>query len=256
MDPIALTLPLGSLQTVMLASVRVAGFLVVAPPFSAKGMPGTVKVALSLAVGAGVAPRLAPLPEDSTGAFVGSLVMQAVIGLALGFGVQLVLTAVQVAGSFLDQFGGFMMGAAFDPLSQTQVSMMGRFYAYIATALLFATDGYQIVLQGLVRTFDALPLGVSLDPARLAEQLTDGMVGMFAGALQIAGPLVVVLFLTDIGLGLLTKVAPALNAFVMGFPLKILITLIMVGFALLVMDTVVRNLARDGVDLMGRVVGG
>lgn len=256
MDPIAFTLPLGSLETVMLASVRVAGFLVVAPPFSARGLPATIKVALSLAIGVAVAPRLAPLPEDSTGAFIGSLVMQAVIGLALGFCVQLALTALQVAGSFLDQFGGFMMGAAFDPLSQAQVSIMGRFYAFLATALLFVTDGYQIVMQGLVRTFDALPLGVPLNFTALAEQLTDGMDDMFAGALQIAGPLVVVLFLTDVGLGLLTKVAPALNAFVMGFPLKILITLVMVGFALLVMDTVVRNLARDGVDLIGRVVGG
>jgi flagellar biosynthetic protein FliR len=256
MEPIAMTLPLGSVQTVMLASVRVVGFLVVAPPFSARGFPGTVKVALALAVGAAVAPRLDPLPVDSTGAFVGSLVMQAVIGLSLGFGIQLILTAVQIAGSFLDQFGGFMMGMSFDPMSQTQVSLMGRLYSLLTTALLFATDGYQIMIQGLVRTFDALPLGAALDPARLAEQLTDGMVGMFAGALQIAGPLIVVLFLTDIGLGLLTKVAPALNAFVMGFPLKILITLVMVGFALLVMDTVVRGLARDGVDLMGRVVGG
>ncbi len=256
MDPIAFTLPLGSLETVMLASVRVAGFLVVAPPFSARGTPATVKAALSLAIGVAVAPRLTPLPEDSTGAFIGSLVMQALIGVALGFCVQLALTALQVAGSFLDQFGGFMMGAAFDPLSQTQVSIMGRFYTFLATALLFVTDGYQIVLQGLIQTFDALPLGVALDPARLAEQLTNGMDDMFAGAMQIAGPLVVVLFLTDVGLGLLTKVAPALNAFVMGFPLKILITLVMVGFALLVMDTVVRGLARDGVDLMGKVVGG
>ena len=256
MDPIAVTLPLGSLETVMLASVRVAGFLVVAPPFSARGMPGTIKVALSLAVGVAVSPRLDPLPEDSSGAFIGSLVLQAVVGLALGFCVQLAVTAMQVAGSFLDQFGGFMMGAAFDPQSQSQVSIMGRFYAFLATALLFATDGYQIVLRGLVQTFDALPLGVTLNPAQLAEQMTDGMGDMFAGALQIAGPLVVALFLTDIGLGLLTKVAPALNAFVMGFPLKILITLVMVGFALLVMDTVVRGLARDGVDLMGRVVGG
>ena len=251
-----MTLPLGQVQTVMLASVRVAGVLVIAPPFSAKGFPGTVKVALSLALGAAVAPRLAPLPEDSTGAFVGSVVQQAVVGLALGFSVQLVLTAVQVAGSFLDQFGGFMMGQAFDPMSQSQVSLMGRFYAFLATALLFVSDGYQVVLHGLVRTFDALPLGAALDPARLAEELTGAMGGMFAGALQIAGPLVVVLFLVDIGLGLLTKVAPALNAFMMGFPLKILITLTMVGFALLAMDSVVRGLARDSLDLVGRVVGG
>jgi flagellar biosynthetic protein FliR len=249
-------LPLGSVQTVMLASVRVAGFLVVAQPFSARGAPGLVKVALSLAVGAAVAPRLAPVASDSTGAFVSSLVIQAAIGLALGFGVQLVMTAVQLAGNFLDQFGGFAMGMAFDPLSQVQSSLMGRLYGFIATALLFASDGYQIILQGFVRTFDAVPLDAGLDLGRVGTELASAFSGMFAGALQIAGPLIIVLFLTDIGLGLLTKVAPALNAFVMGFPLKILITLLMVGFALLVMDAVVHGLAVDGVGLISRLVGG
>ncbi|MCL2454533.1 MAG: flagellar biosynthetic protein FliR [Micrococcales bacterium] len=251
-----MALPLGPLQNTMLASVRVAGFLVAAPPFSARGIPATVKVALALAIGLAVTPRLEPLPSDTTGAFVGALVMQAVIGLALGFGVQLAVVAVQVAGSYLDQFGGFAMAAAFDPLSQTQAAMMSRLYAYIATAVLFASGGYQVVLNGIVRTFDVLPLGATLDTARLAEQLTGAFSGMVVAALQIVGPLILVLFLTDIGLGLLTKIAPALNAFVMGFPLKIMITLIMAGFALLAMEGVLQGLAERAATFVVGVAGG
>jgi flagellar biosynthesis protein FliR len=255
MDPIAMTWPMGAVETVMLTSVRVIGFMVVAPPFSSRGVPGLVKVALGLAVGTAVSSRVAPLQDATTGVFVMSLVGQAVVGLALGFAVQLVMSAVQVAGTLLDQFGGFSMGQAFDPLNMTQASELGRLYAYLATALLFVTDGYQLVLGGLVRTFDAIPLDGMVSTSALADQLTSAVTGMLQSALEIAGPLVLVIFLTDIGLGMLTKVAPALNAFAMGFPLKILVTLVMVGFALLAMEQVVRGLAVDAVDLVGTVVG-
>jgi flagellar biosynthetic protein FliR len=181
--------------------------------------------------------------------------MQAVIGLALGFGVSLVFTAVQSAGALIDQFGGFQMAAAFDPMSQVHGAQFERMYQFLAVALLFASDGYQVVLGGLIRTFDALPLGVGLSTAGLADQLASGLGAMVAGALQISGPLVLVLFLTDIGLGLLTKVAPALNAFAMGFPLKILVTLVLVGFAMLAMPTVLSGLADDAVTMMSRILG-
>lgn len=255
MDPIAVTLSLDSVQTTMLASVRVAGFLVIAPPFANKAVPGPVKVALALGLGLAVTPSLKPLAADGTGVFIGSVVLQAVIGLALGFGVSLVLAAVQSAGAIVDQFGGFQMAAAFDPMNMTNGAQFQRLYQFLAVALLFASDGYQMVLQGLIRTFDAVPLGVGLSTTGLAEQLTHGVSQMVAAAFQITGPLVLVLFLTDVGLGLLTKVAPALNAFAMGFPLKILVTLVLVGFALLAMPQVVSGLAGDSVGWMSRVVG-
>lgn len=255
MDPIAVTLSLANVQTTMLASVRVAGFLVIAPPFANKAVPGTVKVALAMAIGAAVAPGLAQQVPDTTGGFIGSVVLQAVIGLALGFGVYLVFAAVASAGAAIDQFGGFQMAAAYDPLSQSNGAPMMRLYQMLAVALLFASDGYQVVLRGLVSTFTALPLDMGLDTSMLAEQLTSGLTAMIVAALQIAGPLVVVLFLTDVGLGLLTKVAPALNAFAMGFPLKILVTLVFVGFAVLAMPSVLSGLADDSVIFMGHVVG-
>lgn len=253
MDPIAVTVPLAQVETVMLASVRVAGFLVIAPPFSARGIPGTVRVVLAMAIGTAVAPRLESQAADTGLGFVVSLAVQVTVGLALGFVVQLLVSALQAAGALVDQFGGFSMGQAYDPLNQTLSAQMAQFYGYLAVALLFASDGYQIVLAGLVRTFDVIPISGGIDSGSLGETLTTGITQMVVGSLQISGPLIVVLFLTDIGLGLLTKVAPALNAFAMGFPLKILITLIMVGFTLLAMPEVVRGLALDGVDALSGV---
>lgn len=250
MDPISVALPLTAVQTTMLAGVRIVAFLVIAPPFSQRAVPGVVKVTLALGLALAVSPRLDPVAADGTGAFVGALLLQAVVGAAFGFLVMLVFSAVQSAGTLIDLFGGFQMAAAFDPMSMTSGAQFQRLYQMTAIVLLFVSDGYQVVLAGLVRTFDALPLGAVLDPTALAESVTTGLSQMFVGAMQIAGPLLVVLFLADVGLGLLTRVAPALNAFALGFPLKILLTLTFGAFAFLALPGVVEGLTGRSVEAM------
>ncbi|MBT0993059.1 flagellar biosynthetic protein FliR [Cellulomonas sp. DKR-3] len=247
MGPIALTLPLAQIETVMLASVRIAAFLVLAPPFSHRAVPAQVKVALALGLAIAVAPHVQPLADDGTVAFVGALVAQALVGAALGFGVQLVFSAVQSAGGLIDMFGGFQVASGYDPMGMTSGAIFQRFYQLLALVLLFVSDGYLVVVGGLLRTFDALPLDAMLDPAAVAAELTDGLGQMMLAALQIAGPLIVVLFLADVGLGLLTRVAPALNAFALGFPLKVMLTLTLSGFAIVGLPHVIEALTGESV---------
>lgn len=252
MGPIALTVPLAQVETVMLASVRFAAFFVLAPPFSHRAIPGQVKAGLSLALALAVAPRIEPLTDSGTAAFVAALVAQALVGAALGFGVLLVFSALQSAGGLIDIFGGFQVSSGYDPLGMTSGAVFQRFYQLLALVLLFASDGYLVVLSGLVRTFDALPVDAILDPSAVAENLAGGLGQLFVAALQIAGPMLVVLFLADVGLGLLTRVAPALNAFALGFPLKVLLTLVMSGFAVVGLAHVVESLTgRSVVEMLG-----
>ena len=250
MEPINIALPLEAVQTAMLAGVRIVAFMSVAPPFSQKAIPGTVRWVIALGLALAVSPRLTSAGTDTTGAFVGSLVLQAVIGALFGFLVMMVFSAIQSAGTFIDLFGGFQMAAAFDPMSMSSGAQFQRLYQWTALVLLFVTNGYQVVLGGLVRTFDALPLGAALNVDLFMHSLTTGVGQMFIGALQIAGPLLVVLFLADVGLGLLTRVAPALNAFAMGFPLKILISLSLGAFAFLALPSVVRGLTGKSVSML------
>ena len=98
-------------------------------------------------------------------------------------------------------------------------------------------------------------LRVSTCPSAPAESIVLAVSEMFLAAVQIAGPLLVVLFLADVGLGLLTRVAPALNAFVLGFPLKILLTLLLVPFVMLALPGLVERLADDSVLSFGRLLG-
>ncbi|MCV2392772.1 flagellar biosynthetic protein FliR [Actinotalea sp. M2MS4P-6] len=245
----------------MLTGVRIAAFLIIAPPFANRAIPGTVKAMLAGGLGLAVAPRAAKASAEAglgvgqsiasgTATFLGDLLLQVLVGLALGFVVYLVFAAVQSAGAAIDMFGGFQLASAFDPMSMTNGAQWSRLYQLTAIVLLFASDAYQVVIGGLARSFDALPLGADLDLAALAHTLTTGLSQMFVAALQIAGPLIAVLFLADVGLGLLTRVAPALNAFALGFPLKILLTLVLGVTAYLALPSVVAALTDESVTAM------
>jgi len=248
------SLPLGAVGTTMLAGVRVAAFLTVAPPFANRAVPARVRVILALGLALAVAPRLGGTTTTGTAPFLGNLVLQAAVGAALGFLVYLVFAAIESAGSLVDLFGGFQLASAFDPLSMTGGAHFTRLYQMLALALLVASDGHHVVLSGLVRSFEALPLGTAPDPAAVATSATEGLTDMFVAALQIAGPLVVVLFLADVGLGLLTRVAPALNAFALGFPLKVLLAVSFAGMALLTMPGVVEAIVGDSASAIGEVL--
>lgn len=247
------TLPLATIEVMMLAGVRMAAFLVIAPPFSHRAVPGRVKAMLAVGLGLAAAPGAAAAAGPAVGTavasgtagFIGDLVLQVVIGGALGFLVAMVFGAVQAAGNLIDLFGGFQLAQAFDPMSMTNGAQFSRLYTMTAIVLLFASDAYQLVIAGLVRSFDALPLGTPLDLAAMAQAVTTGVTDLFLAALQIAGPLIVVLFLADAGLGLLTRVAPALNAFALGFPLKILLTISLSVMAYLALPQIVSALTGD-----------
>lgn len=253
------TLALSTIEVIMLAGVRIAAFLVIAPPFASRAVPGRVKAMLALGLGLAVSPRAGSAPgaggsiEAGTASFLGDLVMQVLIGGALGFLVALAFAAVQAAGSLIDLFGGFQLAAAFDPANMTNGAQFSRLYQMTAVVLLVASDAHQLVIGGLLRTFEALPLGTGLDLAKMGVAATEGLTQMFLAALQIAGPLIVVLFLADVGLGLLTRVAPALNAFALGFPLKILLTITLSVMAYLALPGVVEAVTGTAVEDVLRV---
>ena len=250
-----ITLDFAWLEATMLAGVRMAAFVVIAPPFSYQGFPMRIKAILALGLALAVSPLVTPGYQiQSTSGFFTALVLEVLTGAALGFLVYLVFAAVQTAGALIDLQSGFTMAQAFDPGQNVVGAQYTKLFNMTAIALMFTSDAYQLIIAGLARSFNALPVGggLTLD----AEPLVTGVSQMFLAALQIAGPLVVVLFLADVGLGLLTRVAPQLNAFALGFPLKILITLTMGTFLYLGLPGVVSSLTDRALDLMGGAAGG
>jgi flagellar biosynthetic protein FliR len=244
-----ITLNFEWIEAAMLAAVRMTAFIVIAPPFSYNAIPLRIKGMLAIGLALAVAPRVTPgYVSPDTAGFITALVLEILVGAVLGFLVMVVFSAIQSAGNLIDMFGGFSMAQAFDPQSMLNGAQFTRLFHMTALALLFASGGYQLVIGGLTRSFTALPLGGGIDLASPAEAMIGAVTQMFLASVQIAGPLLVVLFLADAGLGLLTRVAPALNAFALGFPLKILLTLILVGVLFVALPGIVSSLT-------GRAVG-
>ena len=248
-----ITLDAGWLEGMALACIRITAFLVVAPPFSHQGIPVRIKAMLGVGIAVAVVPTVqhGGFAVDDVGPFLLALVAEALTGLALGFLVMLVFSAVQAAGGLVDLFGGFQLASGYDPQMNVNGAQFTRLLQMVALALLFASDGYQLVLGGLIRSFTAIPLGGRIDMAHVADAVTTGLSQMFLAAVQIAGPLIVVLVLADVGLGLLTRVAPALNAFSLGFPLKILVTVAVGAIAFVALPQIVTGLSDRALAVLG-----
>ncbi|WP_159599255.1 flagellar biosynthetic protein FliR [Agromyces humi] len=244
------------IQAVMLASVRVIAFVVIAPPFSHKSFPGRVKAVIAIGLALAAAPRVTSgFEELGDVAFLGSLIAEFAVGACLGFIVYVLFAAVQDAGGLIDTFGGFQIAQGFDPQLNIHGAQFSRLFGMAAIALTFSTGAYQVIIGGLMSTFESVPLGAGFDDLNI-ETVVAAVSGVLVAAVQIAGPLLIVLFLADIGLGLLTRVAPALNAFALGFPLKILLTLTLGVLIFVALPATIASLTGDAIHAIQGVTGG
>ena len=221
-----------ALMAYLLAAVRILGWIALAPPFNNKSIPMMAKVTLALGLSFAIAPMLAKQPVPQTTVQLIVVVMtQVLIGTAMGFITQLLFDTIAAAGSMIDILGGFQVASAFDPLSYNVNSVFGRFHQMLAIMLLFASGGHLLVIGGLLKTFQYVPLMTFPDITGWGDAMTTAMSLFFSVALQIALPLAAVFFITDLSLALLTKVAPALNAMNVMYPAKIGLTLLLVGLS-------------------------
>ena len=231
----------------VLVLVRAIAWIIIAPPFSMRAIPIQVKLglaaALALATGPGLAPESVPL---ETVALVGATLTQVAIGLILGFLTMMLISAVQAAGEMIDLFGGFSISSAFNPLSESSAGVFGRFYHLLALTLLFAINGHLLLVRGFLTSFKAVPLdGVPLND--LSAIFIDTIGQFVLAAVEIAAPLLAVLFLAEIGLGLLSRAAPQMNVFALGFSLKILVALGLAAIAIPVLPGAVTTLVEGAV---------
>lgn len=238
----------------LLASVRIMAWLAVVPPFSGRSIPPMAKAVLGLGLAFAAVPDGSTIPLSTVGLLL-NVGTQVLIGVAMGFVTQLLLGAIAAAGSLIDVFGGFSLAQGFDPLSMNTNTVFGKFHQMLAMILLFASGGHLVVIGGLIRTFHFLPLGTTPDWEAAPDVLLTAFGLFFTTAVQIALPMIAVLFLSDLGLALLTKVAPQLNAFNVMFPVKVGMTLLLVGLSFPVLPDAVDRLVDLSTQAMSTLSG-
>lgn len=238
------------------ALVRTTSWISICPPFNSPAVPARVRVGLATAVSFVLAARLGAAIDDlSLGAFVVTLLMQAVAGLALGFAVYMLFAAIQAAGDLMDLQVGFSLGQVLDPLSGAMAAPLGRFHQLLALVLLFAIDGHILVMQGFLRSVEAVPMG-TLDLALVASEFVDLLVAFTIAAVEIGLPVLAALFCTEVALGLLGKAAPQLNILVIGFAAKTFVAFALLGLTLVLLPETLESLLGQAVRSVGRMYGG
>jgi flagellar biosynthesis protein FliR len=243
--------PVEQVIAILLAIVRVSAWLAIAPPFNTRAIPGTVKVAMAVAIAMAIGPSMAaqaPPPEFFP--LLTAVLFQVVVGLSLGFLAQMLFSAIQSAGELVDLASGFTLASLYDPLSNVSSSMFGRVNQLVAVTLLFAMDGHLFLLRGFRASYDVFPLHpVSI--AALTKTVTANVSTFFVAALEIAAPVMLVLFLADLALGLVSRAVPSLNVFAMSFPIKILITLSLASAAMALLPGAVSTIVDHIITALG-----
>jgi flagellar biosynthesis protein FliR len=250
-----LTVDMAWLQSYLLVLLRITLFIAIAPPFSNSSFPWRIKGLVALGLALPFASRV-EVPDGGldAGALVAAGTAEAATGAVLGVLVMVAFSAVASAGSLIDLASGFQMATAYDPGSMVNGAQFTRLFQNGMIAMMLASGAYIPLFLGLGTSFDAIALGQLPDLSSAAAAAAAALTGMFAAAAQIAAPLIAVLFLADVGLGLLTRVAPTLNAFSLGFPLKILVTLAFGGLVFAALPMALDQLTDAAVGLIQQVL--
>ena len=210
-----------------------------APIFSSRAIPIRAKIALAffVALASQVSLPAMPIVGFNEVAALGAVAQQVVIGLAIGFSVRVVFAAVELAGEVVGFQMGLNFAAFFDPSMNAQTSALGRFLGQMAGLLFVVLNGHIMVLMAVTRSFDAFPVGGSvfenLDQLKLFQLGTD----LFASGLWIALPMVGMLMFVNLALGIVSRVAPQMNIFAVGFPVTLAVGLLGVALTLPLLET-------------------
>lgn len=207
---------------------RIAGCLMVAPIFGAKFVPARLRIVLAGAITLLVAPLLPPVPQVEMFSIQSMLItaQQVLVGVIVGFTLQFIFDAVGMGGQLLANSMGLSFAFNIDPMRGASTPALGQIYLLLMTMTFLALNGHLALLEALVRGFQTVPVGVNgVGPLGLwkvvhfAEQL-------FSGALSIALPGMTALLVVNISFGVISRAAPTLNLFAVGFPVALIAGLV------------------------------
>ncbi|MHB1086075.1 MAG: flagellar biosynthetic protein FliR [Thiobacillus sp.] len=213
---------------------RILGLIMVVPVFGHSSVPRHVKIGLGVFIALIVAPTLPAMPDVGLGSWQGLLILiqQLLIGMAIGFIMRVVFAAVAAAGEIVGMQMGLGFATFFDPQSAGQTLVVAQFYNMLATLLFLAVNAHLLMLGVLVDSFQSLP--ITTQPLSTAGFYNVAAFGstVFSVGLQLALPLIAILLMTNLALGILTRSAPQLNLFAIGFPITLGVGLIMLNLTL------------------------
>lgn len=238
--------------------LRIGACLMVAPIFSASFVPARTRLVLAGAIALAVAPLLPPLPPVSPFSGQGIIItlQQILIGVAIGFVLQIVFDALAMGGQLLANTMGLSFAFNVDPLRGTGAPVVGQFYTLIATLTFLALNGHLAIVQALVDGFTTLPVGIEGLGPEGYWQIVGWGTALFRGALMVALPGLTALLIVNLAFGVVSRTAPTLNLFAIGFPVTLIGGLLIILLGLPAMQAGFITLMRETLGLAATLLGG
>lgn len=237
---------------------RILAFFMVAPVLSSKGIPTQIKLLLGLSLTIAIFSMLPAPPKIPLFSGYGFMVLfqQMLIGLSLGFAMRVAFATVEMAGEYVAMKMGLGFATFFSAESDTNTQVLSRLFHLITMLLFLAMDGHILMIETLVHTFFLLPAGeVDLQREPIQQILVWGSV-IFSAGLLLSLPIVAPLLIVSISLGILNRTAPQMSVFSVGFPMTLIMGLILLMVMIPAMSTFMTSVFEQGLDLMERVADG
>ncbi|GEK30938.1 MAG: flagellar biosynthetic protein FliR [Kurthia sp.] len=251
------------LPVFFLILVRLTAFFVTVPFFSYKTIPPQARIFLAIVLAWMMSYSIQTTNIIIDENYAMLVIKEAVVGLLLGLVAFIIISALQIAGSFIDFQIGFAIANVIDPMTGAQSPLIGQFFQTIAMLVLIGTNAHYMLLDGIFFSYEYIPLQSTwphLGDVALSTFIMKTFTGVFAIAFQMAVPVVATVFLVDLALGITAKTVPQLNIFVVGFPIKIgvsfIVLLIMMGVMVAVMQKLFHVMFTAMRDFMVIIGGG
>ena len=242
----------------LLVLVRVTCFFATLPLFSYRTIPAPHKIGFAFFL-SWIMFFTIDYPVISIDGFYFMLVIkEAMVGLAIGLVAFMVISAIQIAGGFIDFQMGFAIANVIDPQTGAQSPLIGQYLYTFALLLLLTVNGHHLLLDGVFYSYQFIPLeqmSLPFGDENLIEFVLKVFNTMFVVAFQMSIPVVGSLFLVDLALGIVAKTVPQLNVFVVGMPLKIVVSFIVLILVMSVMMMLVGQLFESMIYTMRGFMG-
>jgi flagellar biosynthesis protein FliR len=202
---------------------RILALLATMPPYNNAALPQRIRLIIGLAITFVVAPSLPPMPAIAAGSWLGLLVLaqQVVVGVTIGFTMRLAFAAIDLAGDLIGLQMGLSFARFYDPQSSAQTAVLGDFLGIVTILVFLALNGHLLAISALVESFRLLPIATASITVKGAGALLSWAAIIFSAGVLLSLPMMAALLIANIAMGVLTRVAPQLNLFAVGFPVTI-----------------------------------
>jgi len=244
------------LFAIVWTALRVGGVVMLAPLLGAMYVPRRMRLAIALVLSVALLPAAGPPPalDPLSGAGLLAITQELIVGLAIGFVLRLATESALLAGQLISTGMGLSFATVVDP-QNGGMPLLGRFYIVVASLLLLATNAHLSLIALLAQSFAAVPIASGgIGPAD-ARVIADFGAAMFAGAVQLALPSVIAILMVNVAFGVISRAAPTLNLFAVGFPITILLGLFILVLSIRTQGPVWQSQMGDAFDLLTRILG-